>query len=1183
MTTQPTLQAPPDHAERLKAIDTGTSVIVEAPAGSGKTTLLTQRFLALLDRVDDPRHIVAITFTNAAAAEMRHRILDALSKAAKSPSEADPLAVAAYDRSQTKGWNLLEQPATLRISTIDSFCRDLAIQQPLLSGLGGSLTVADNPVVLYRKAAQQTLTQIDLGPEDLKDAISTLLIWRDNSWHELEAELVKMLAKRDRWMQGFVFDAGIAEATLRENLERPFERGVAKALSHISELIPSQELLEVIGLAEFASENLGGERFRCLANGLALSGSYDASVPTALETDLSAFRELSELLLTKEGHFRSKFTKNEGFPADAKAEKGRIEALISSLATIKGFREALSGISALPALKYGDDEWRIVRACFVLLRYAAAKLKIVFSEVGRCDFVEIAQLAQQALVSSEDAYAVADEIHHLLVDEFQDTSRRQHRLLADLVGHWSNRKDRSVFFVGDPRQSIYFFRDAEAELFPRVQNIGLEISVGDSLEFAKAHLTANFRTEPDLVDHLNGVFEKVFAVNDGSGLQHTHAVASRNRGSNTDAKPLCELHLEFVPAAVPFRRLSSEQVASAVSAENRQLRDIVKLIRSYETRIDNAKVGGKKFRIAVLGRTHKALLPVAEGLREASIPFRAIDLEPLADRPEVTDALGLARACLNSEDRVSWLGVLRSPWCGLPLEELHTLTSADEHSVFTRPVPTVAQERLYLLNSDSRAAVKRVLKAASEAAYLRASQPSQSLGAWLESVWQMVGGAACVDSQGRANVDLLWSVLDSLPNGEQDLLGPGLEAAMSELKAQPDPNASSSYGVQLLTIHKSKGLEFEVVIVPELHAQGGGARLNMLSWMERGLAEVDESGDLTEFLIAPFSTKGVAGGAIKKWVDNEIRDREKQEMRRLLYVAATRARDELHLFARPGFRINSEDGSRALSSPSECLLATAWPALEEEVRKQFDALPESLSTSVSVTESVPDGPAIVRRLPASFMVTESTLPRMTLEAVEERKGALYSRETGGTESRVLGIAVHGLLEQIALLRKESRTWDEIRAALPDKRPMLIAQIRAAGIVLDAAEKLVNEALSVATTTLDVADGRWVLENHPGAESETSWTGVLGNEIHTVKPDRVFRAGDAPGNEGEDFWIVDFKTAVLEDSADPAKIAKLRSVFAPQLDVYSRMLRQLLGDAIKLHVGLYYPRMKVLDVWSANTL
>lgn len=1171
MTNQTTLKTPPDHGERLKSVDTDASVIVEAPAGSGKTTLLTRRFLALLSQVENPRQIVAITFTTAAAAEMRHRILNELAKASTNDPAADPLAVAAYARAEAKGWNLLEQPALLRISTIDSFCRDIALRQPLLSGLGGSLTVSDQPEVLYRKAAQQTLALIDGGADDLREAIATLLLWRDNSWRELEDELVKMLAKRDRWMQGFVFDASLDEVTLRDTLERPFTRAAVKMLFRVSQVL-SADLAEIESLGQFASANLAGQRYQNLASNSVLAGPFDSA--NAAE-GIEVYRDIADLLLTKQSKFRAKVTKTEGFPTTAKAEKAQLQELIERLSAVKGLDQLLADIQEFPALRYGEDEWRIVRASFVLLRHAAARLKIVFSEVGRCDFVEVAQLAQQSLTSNEGAYTVADEIRHLLVDEFQDTSRRQHRLLADLAGLWPDREGRTAFFVGDPRQSIYFFRDAEAELFSRVKNLGLEIGPGDSLKFNKASLTANFRTEPVLVDHLNGVFERVFAVDDGSGLKHVEAIPART-GAATG--PLCRVHLAFVPDVLAFRSPTPEQTALLKDAEHRQRKEGVDLIRSYQPQIDQARADGKKFRIAVLGRTHKSLLPVAEDLHEAGIPFRALDLEPLADRAEVTDALGLARAFLNPEDRVAWLGALRAPWCGLSLQELHVLTSSDDHTLLSRPIPEVAQERLHLLNADAQVAVRRVLDVASEAAYMRASQPTQSLGAWLEAVWQRIGGAACVNPQGRVNLDLLWSTLDSLQDGEQDLLGPALEAALSNLTAQPDPHASSNLGVQLMTIHKSKGLEFEVVIVPDLHTEGHGGSLKMLSWMERGLAEADESGDLTEFLIAPFSPKGEAGGGIKKWVDREIRDRERQEMRRLLYVAATRARDELHLFARPGYRVNLEDGSRTLANPSESLLATAWPALEEEVRRQFDALPNVLPPAAAVQNSAPDGPATLRRLPAGFNAPQSTLPRLTPESAEERKRALYSRETGGAESRVRGLTVHVLLEKIAALRKESRSWDDIRAVLPEEKPRLIAQVRAAGLGLADAERLANEALSVATTALDETHGRWVLDNHASAESETSWTGILGGEIHTVKPDRVFRAGDTPGEDGTTFWIVDYKTAVLEDPTDTAKVAQLRAVFAPQLDVYTQVLRELHGDDITVNVGLYYPRMKMLDWW-----
>src|SRR5579863_10040060 len=139
----------PDQDQRENALDTGRSILVQAPAGSGKTDLLTRRFLRLLATVENPGQIVAITFTTAAAAEMRNRILSELDKAAARedrPGEEDEfsmesLAHRAFERSRSLGWDLVRMPAQLRISTIDSFCRDLAFQQPLLSGLGGGLDI----------------------------------------------------------------------------------------------------------------------------------------------------------------------------------------------------------------------------------------------------------------------------------------------------------------------------------------------------------------------------------------------------------------------------------------------------------------------------------------------------------------------------------------------------------------------------------------------------------------------------------------------------------------------------------------------------------------------------------------------------------------------------------------------------------------------------------------------------------------------------------------------------------------------------------------------------------------------------------------------------------------------------------------------------------------------------------
>ena len=485
---------PPDQEKRELALDPTLSILVQAPAGSGKTDLLTRRFLRLLAEVDEPGEIVAITFTIAAASEMRHRILGELEKAAASPGleESDQFGMAtlarrALERSNARGWKLLDLPAQLRISTIDAFCRELALQRPLLSGLGGGLQVAQQPEELYWRAARKTLEQVETPGTALGEAVARLLDWDDNNWQELEGLLVEMLGTRDRWMHDFLLSRDADGEALREYLERPFARAVAKGLEEVSGLLDLAigARAEALQLARFACSQSGGELHRELAE-LAEFPQLPFATVGDMEEGLGAMLVLANLLLTNEGGFRRQVDKRLGFPADRKAEKARILVLIEDLRQVQGLGTALAAVRGLPPLRYSEADWEIVRASFTLLRHAVGQLKVVFAETASVDFIEVSQIAQNVLRSedelpSEAAIAVADGIKHLLVDEFQDTSRRQHQLLGRIIAAWDDREGRTLFAVGDPMQSIYFFRDADAELFGRVRVNGLEVPGGEPL------------------------------------------------------------------------------------------------------------------------------------------------------------------------------------------------------------------------------------------------------------------------------------------------------------------------------------------------------------------------------------------------------------------------------------------------------------------------------------------------------------------------------------------------------------------------------------------------------------------------------------------------------------------------------------------------------------------------------
>ena len=170
---------PPDQRERAQTLDTQQSFLVQAPAGSGKTELLTRRLLKLLAEVDEPEEILAITFTIAATAEMRARVLKAL-HGAENPASSDQdmevagLASAALANDKARGWNLLQQPQRLSILTIDAVCLTIAHETPLLSRLGGSLSPTDKPQPLYTLAARRTLARLGDDPE-LSLALRALL------------------------------------------------------------------------------------------------------------------------------------------------------------------------------------------------------------------------------------------------------------------------------------------------------------------------------------------------------------------------------------------------------------------------------------------------------------------------------------------------------------------------------------------------------------------------------------------------------------------------------------------------------------------------------------------------------------------------------------------------------------------------------------------------------------------------------------------------------------------------------------------------------------------------------------------------------------------------------------------------------------------------------------------------
>jgi ATP-dependent exoDNAse (exonuclease V) beta subunit len=193
---------------------------------------------------------------------------------------------------------------------------------------------------------------------------------------------------------------------------------------------------------------------------------------------------------------------------------------------------------------------------------------------------------------------------------------------------------------------------------------------------------------------------------------------------------------------------------------------------------------------------------------------------------------------------------------------------------------------------------------------------------------------------------------------------------------------------------------------------------------------------------------------------------------------------------------------------------------------------------------------------------------------------LYARHEGGMGSRALGTAVHTFFEELARLRAH-HDWETARADLKVFEPRIAAAIRSAGIGLQQATQIASEALQLVLEASRTAVGQWILSPHAEAASEVRWSGVIGGVVRTVQADRIFKAGLIPHAEGDaSWWIIDYKTHAAESGTEAAAaLPPLRSLFAPQLEAYARVLRNLHGEKTALRAGLYYPRMNLFDWWQ----
>ena len=877
-----------DQEARARAVDPRRSVILQAPAGSGKTTVLIERLLVLLSQAETPEEILAITFTRKAAAEMALRVAQVL----KQPG---PLAQAVRERSQARGWRLLENPNRLRIQTLDSLNRALALQMPLAARGSGALGVLQQPHSAYRTAARRALLDAQTDAV-LRPDVQRLFERMENDFGRCEALLAGMLEKRPHWLPYLLGDAAAHLATrVRESLEAVVEARLARA----RQLLPATLLTE----------------------GLALCRETARYLPARATPAGPWWQTLAAMALTAAGSWRKRLDARAGFPPEDPALKRRGIEWLAAVGSQRGALELFTELQLLPDPELSADETDMLGVLARLLGLAVAELDLVFAEWGRVDYPAIAAAARDALGSVDEptdlALRLDNRIRHILVDEFQDTSLEQTHLLTLLTAGWVPEDGRTLFLVGDPMQSIYGFREAEVGMFLDARTTGI-----GSVPLEALSLRRNFRSAPLVVAWTNRVFAQCFPqVDDArtSSVAYSRSLAARP-GSAAGA---VQLH----------RVLPGDYAAEA--------RSIARLVTGLRAAQPDASVA-----ILLSARAHAG--PIVAALEAQQIAVAGVDLVSLAQLSIVRDLMALTQALDHEADRTAWFAILRAPWCGLTLQQLSALIGTDRHATVWERI--CADEVLAALDPEGQQRLRRLREALAASGH---TDPARRV----ETAWLLLGGpAACAQATDLRHARAFFDAL-ALWSQEPDWTGPQeLPERLNRLFASHEAGTAGT--VQVMTIHRAKGLEFDHVILPGLGRRRRRTERQLLQWLD--LPRGTRGSDLLMVAVPPAAATGPT--PLGRYVSELQHQREQHEATRLLYVAATRARLQLHLFGQLDAPVAGQPGPRPAAGT---LLERLWPAIGDQFPIHIESA-NSADTATPDPKTATRAPGALERLSADW-------------------------------------------------------------------------------------------------------------------------------------------------------------------------------------------------------------------------
>lgn len=1110
------------RAHQRDASDPRASAWVIANAGSGKTHVLTQRVIRLMLAGADPASILCLTFTRIAAAEMSRRVFATLGEWT---TLGEPELAAAIEALQGSGptaadlrnarrlfAKALETPGGLKIQTIHAFCERLLHEFPFEANVPGQFTVLDDSAAaaLIAEAREAMLNRAAAEPLSQLGRAVRHMAERAND-EQFGKALDALIGSRDalrRWIEtsaaeGMAGGIGDALIDLRRRLglnagetEDSVCQDICRALhwdrGHCSSLISALQ----------ASEN-GTDRNAHAAIVAILAAANDVE---------EADRRIGFFLSRDDGFLKSRSAPHRFGSAFRRGAAGIEEKFAEEAKRVLALAERL-----VAARAYDATAALLVVGDAILQSYQLAKRR-----AGGLDFSDLIAKARNLLSRSDAAdwvlYKLDRRIEHVLVDEAQDTSADQWNVVQAIAadffaGEGAAHAPRTIFAVGDDKQSIFRFQGAEPRLLVEKQQFFDAKIAAAGERFVARPLYLSFRSTREVLDAVDTVFSGKLAAEITASSYTPHA-------ARRDEHPG---HVVLLPRAVRQKTEEPEDWTAPFDAPSAAETQLAERIADEIGRIRGSVLpSGKRLRdgeILVLVRKRDAFAAAMNrALRKRFIPAAGADRIPVSTHIAVLDLLALADVMLLPEDDLQVAALLKSPLLGLTEDELMQLAMERQRSLWRA---LQDQEG----NLFARTAAEKLRR-------WRAMADKVTPFQFFATVLGPDGGRRAFRARLGGEADDVLDAFLSQALVYEMVEPPSLQgfvrfirANESDIKREAEEGAS---GVRVMTVHGAKGLEADVVFLVDT---GGAA---VVPGQRDILVNIGAGRGDPAFL---WRRRKEEAPSLQHAADAAADAEEQREYLRLLYVAMTRARDVLYVA-----------GVKLLRPPEASWYTIVRDALLPEDRSDIGfnedgelsepfVWPPSLRPARGADAETTAAPAAPRPAPEWLARAAPTSPRAPQplrpsNALGEPDPLPAGWRVPDPEALRRGRAVHLLLQHLPFVAAEKRAAvaDRLLAAEFSQSPDLEAALRD-----EAAAVIGHPALS------GIFSGE--------ARSEVAIVGSVpttrGEYVVSGRIDWLVR--DARG------WrLIDFKT----DRRVPASFGEVDPGYVVQLALYRKLLMEM---------------------------